>query len=315
MRNYIVDLSTNGSGLPAACSCFIVISDPSTPSESDYPPHSLPIISSIVSQILEHTEVPIASPILDTSLSTVPYHFLLSPASPISSSDIIPLSVARRSGALSPQDLVLVDLQIGKLLGQLHNGVQNEWFGVPSLEEPADPSYSWQETFTSLLESLLSEFEIKGIDLPYTEIRGYLSRAIGFFLFDDVDTPSLIWFTGSEDDIYVSLPSDAGSKNIGIAAILPNVGHAIWGDPLLESFFLPPNPSVAFQEAYTSSGGKQTVVFPRQKTKRLWYSLFLGLIVLRERGGVRKSDGIINETWALQLIEQSVKALSNAPCY
>ncbi|KAF4610336.1 hypothetical protein D9613_010639 [Agrocybe pediades] len=315
-RTYMIDLSPNNSST-APCSCFIVIAHPNPTNSPEYASHTLPLLSTIIHQILSRTDIPIAKPILDTSLSTVPFPFLLSPASPISSSTILPLSAARKAGLLSPEAQIRVDLQIGRLLGQLHGNVQNDWFGVPLLGSPDAPSddagYSWQETFTGLLESLLSEFEGKGRkDLPYQEIRGYLSRAIGSFLFDDADTPSLIWFTGSEDDIYISTESKSSSN--GIAAILPNVGHALWGDPLLESFFLPPNPSAAFQEGYLASGGKQTIVFPRQKTKRLWYSLFLGLVVLRERSG---SDGTssTNESAALELIKQSVRALSSAPNY
>jgi hypothetical protein len=50
------------------------------------------------------------------------------------------------------------------------------------------------------------------VDLPYEEIRQYLLRAVGVFLLDDVDVPPLVWFTASEDDIYV-LDATAGKKN------------------------------------------------------------------------------------------------------
>jgi hypothetical protein len=133
--------------------------------------------------------------------------------------------------------------------------------------------------------------------------------------------PSLVWFTGSEDDIYVFEAAPAGKKNGTIATVLPNFAHALWGDPLLETFFLPPAPSAAVLEGYTGSGGGQLIVFPRQKTKRLWYTIFLALIVLRECSQTSESDTTASEgevhsrEWAIDLLRNSLLALKDAPCY
>ncbi|KAF8901172.1 hypothetical protein CPB84DRAFT_1777945 [Gymnopilus junonius] len=240
----------------------------------------------------------------------------------------------------------MLELQIGRFLGRLHANVQNDYFGRirrRDAQDTEEESYSWQETFTVLLEALLWEAQSAGLDLPYEEIRSYLSRAISSFLFDDVDVPSLIWLTGSEEDVYIALPSSllpppsaafsSSSSTVptlttagGIAAILPNVTHAVWGDPLLETFFLPPAPSPVLKEAYTKSGGSDTLVFPRQRTKRMWYDLLLGLIVLRERDGFGASAlegeaGAQDEDrqrlikWALDLIQNTITTLSTAPTY
>ncbi|KIM43704.1 hypothetical protein M413DRAFT_387085 [Hebeloma cylindrosporum] len=325
-RTYILDLApANSRGEDIAlppCSCFLTIESPTTPSESEYRTNTLELVSHVLSLIRSNTDIPIPQSILDITLELVPFHFLLSPASPIASNEFIPLSIARKSGQLSLEETLLIDLQIGKFLGQLHSGVQNDWFGLPQLNEPKEPSYSWQEKFTLLLETLLSECQSREVDLPYEEIRRYLSRAIGFFLFDDVDVPSLVWLTGSEDDIYVFAPAQVqgspNGKESGIAAILPNVAHALWGDPLLETFFLPPAPSTAVLEGYTGSGGGHLNVFPRQKTKRLWYTVFLALVVLREReaaGLEIDSSGMPSREWAVNLIHDAVLTLKDAPCY
>lgn len=318
-KTYILDLAPayHGDTTPPSSSCFITIQHPSGGDPDAYHPNTLPEIHKVLSQIRSHTDIPIPDPILDTTQQLVPYDLLLCPPSPITSSNIIPLSVARKSGYLSAEDAAFVDLQIGRFLGQLHSGVQNNWFGLPRLVAPRKPSYSWQETFTLLLETLLSEFQSAGVDLPYEDIRRYLSRAIGFFLFDDVEVPSLIWLTGSEDDIYISLPSHPATKTRGIAAILPTAAHALWGDPLLESLFLPPAPSKAALEGYLGSGGSQLTAFPRQKTKRLWYTLFLALLVLKERRlpGLPNGDSEVTESWALDVVRESTERLANAACY
>lgn len=242
---------------------------------------------------------------------------------------MIPLSKVRASNLLTLRDLLLVDLQLGKFLGQLHSGVQNDWYGLalpPNNPPGPDPSYSWQETFTALLEGLLTDVgqTQEDVEIPVERIRGYLSRAIGSFLFDDVEVPSLIWFTGSEDDIYIALPTPAeaaavvaeaeaeagtpGGTGPMIVAILPNVAHALWGDPLLESFFMPPT-SAALGEGYKGGGGGPISVFPRQKTKRIWYSLFLALVVLNEQRGEEK------RAWAKETLRKCVEELEGAPCY
>ena len=326
-RTYILDLAPANSrpedSASQPCSCFLTIENPAQgPSESEYQPNNLPLVSQVLSRIRSNTDIPIPQSILDTTLELVSFHFLLSPASPIASNEFVPLSVARKSGLLSLEETLLIDLQIGKFLGQLHSGVQNDWFGLPQLKEPNDPSYSWQEVFTLLLETLLSECQSSEVDLPYENLRRYLSRAIGFFLFDDVDVPSLIWLTGSEDDIYIFSPSQVqtspNGKKSGIAAILPNVAHALWGDPLLETFFLPPAPSTAVLEGYTGSGGGYLNIFPRQKTKRMWYTVFLALVVLRERESTDPeidAGGMPSREWAIDLIQNVVLTLKDSPCY
>lgn len=311
-RTYVVDLAPSAHNSPSA-SCFVVLKSPTVPGPLDsYFPNALPVVHKLLSQIHSNTDIPIADPILDTTHTLLPYDILFCPPSPITSGNIVSLAAARKSGLLTAQDAALVDLQIGAFFGQLHSRVQNDWFGAPQLAEPPDPSYSWQETFAVLLETLLAELEAAGAALPYVDIRRHLARAIAFFLFDDVEVPSLVWLTGSEDDVYIALPSHPATKSHGIAAILPNAAHALWGDPLLESFFLPPAPSAAVLEGYIGSGGAPLIVFPRQKTKRIWYSLFLGLLTLKER---RSSPVEMDQQPALDLIQKSVEALADAPLY
>jgi hypothetical protein len=226
-----------------------------------------------------------------------------------------------------------VDLMLGKFLGELHSQCQNDWFGLVKAEGEGDDGstdstkYSWQETFSMLFETVLSDIETQGgqasVGIPFYNIRLYYTRAIGSFLFDDVQVPSLVWFTGSEDDIYISPPQLNKSDRAGLAAILPNTSHALWGDPLLETFFMEEK-SEAFMEAYKESGGEELIYLPRHKTKRLWYTLFLALIVLRERGSKRSSTldnaelsapSDFDAAWAKQTIVECTEALKDAPCY
>jgi hypothetical protein len=305
---------------------------------------------------------------IDTSLSLLSYHYIISPLHPFSSSNIVSLAAARKSRKLAPDALMNIELRLGHFFGQLHSQVQNEWFGMPVIpsespkstlglpglsialnKPPHETGYSWQETFTALLEDLLGKLESEDSKsgssptVPYGEVRKYLSRAIGSFLFDDVEVPSLVWFTGSEEDVFIIDPSidqaQADQANWkgpapgSIAAVMPSVTHAIWGDPLLETIMLGSldeegkysgKPSQAFMEGYRAGGGQNLVVFPRHKTKRLWYSVFVALLTLvggvKDRGTNEENsekERVVREkkAWAREVLIKNVDLLRDAPCY
>ncbi|KAG5719087.1 hypothetical protein E4T56_gene2121 [Termitomyces sp. T112] len=333
-KTYVADLIRRGDTSTANSSCFITIARPNPSTQGAYYQNPLPIVAKLLTMIHTKTAIPIREFTLDTSQSIVPFQYLLSPPLPFPSTSIVSLPIARASGILSRKAELSIDLLLGAFLGQLHSGVQNDWYGQPTLENspspPTDTGYSWQETFTGLFEGVLGQVEedeaAYGITLPYADIRLYFSRAIGSFLFDDVEVPSLVWFTGSEYDIYLTLHSSTTSEPGTIAAILPNIAHAIWGDPLLEALMMGPEdrmaqgegPSSAFMEGYKDGGGGPVLVFTRQKTKRIWYSIFLALVVLTKYGPNREGEGLWitkKRQWARAALGKAVLALKDAPCY
>lgn len=281
-----------------------------TPSDSEYRLNSIPTIAHLLTVVASQLSIPFpALHRLDISLTLLPYHYLLLSSPPPGS---IVLSDARKSKKFTPEEDARIDLQLGLYLRQLHS-IQNDWFGIPQPigTEPLEPSYSWQESFTLLLETILMELESRGLDpeIPFEKIRRHLSRAIGFFLFDDVEVPSLIGFTLSNEDVLVSLPSASTADGPHIVS-LPILTHALWADPMLETLFMPPGPSQALLEAYTDGGGP-LILFPRQRTKRIWYTLFLAGVVLVE--GVR--EDLEKVKWATELIRDCVEKLKDAPYY
>ncbi|KAF9044451.1 hypothetical protein BJ165DRAFT_1329000, partial [Panaeolus papilionaceus] len=296
---YILDISITTQHSTSAAtklSSFLIISaDSQDKSQDEYPTNNLETIAHILKQVQKHTSISFSfspgpsptEPILDTSLTLLPFSFLLlPPTSRVPGETAINLTEARSSGALSQKQLLTIDLRLGQMFGELHSNLQNDWFGLPlpGGKEPSEPSYSWQETFTLLLETVIEDLEksTAPLEIPYTLVRSLLSRAIGSFLFDDAEVPSLTLFTQSEDDVYVLLSLGENNSSSLHITLVPNLTRALFGDPLLESLFFSPGPSDAFWEGYRGAGGEPLVVIPRQKTKRLWYDLFLGLVALRE---------------------------------
>ncbi|KAJ7472315.1 hypothetical protein B0H11DRAFT_2038524 [Mycena galericulata] len=308
LTTYLLDLAISSNAEPTHSS-FLVVSDARPAGSSElYSANSLTIFPALISSIRSNTSIPIPDPILDTSHALLPYTYLITPIYPLTSLNLISLAQARTARLLTAEQQALIDLQLGQYLGELHKGAQNDWFGLPAPAAPADPSYDWQETFTALLESLLDDVPATA-NLPLTELRAALARAIAAFLFADVEVPSLVWFTGSADDVFLAF-TPAGE--FSAFAILPAVAHALWGDPLLETFFV--DASEAFWEGYRGGRGAEEgalIVFPRQRTKRVWYDVFLALVVLRERRGVEDEKA----KWAEESLRKSVELLKDAPCY
>lgn len=221
----------------------------------------------------------------------------------------MPLSLARAQGALSARQALLLDLRAGALLRSLH-AVQNDWFGLPA--QAQDALFSWQEAFTGLLEGLLDTAAARGVPLAYADVRRCLARAIGAFLFDDCEVPSLVSFAGDADAIFVDVEAagagQAEDAEVPVTAFL-SFSHALWGDPLLETLFL--DPSAALTEGY----GGSPIVFARQKTKRLWYTLFLALMVVVQAARDGKGAHDDKVEWARHTLDGCVLKLKDAPCY
>jgi hypothetical protein len=206
---------------------------------------------------------------------------------------------------LTPQQVASLDLRFGVALRTMHN-LQSEWCGPPPLEK--EGLYSWQEAFTLLVEETLSAAESAGIASAddVTALRGYLARGIGAFLFDDVEVPSLVALTTGAESVFVA---DVDGEP-QLALLLPSLAHLLYGDPLLDRAFSPSEvPSRALLEGY---GTPPPIVFARQRTKRMWYDLYLGLVALL---GARRIGHDQSMDWAVRLVDQSRVLIKDAPCY
>jgi len=291
-------------------SYILKVSPPPASLNPIYAPNTLSIEHSLVQLFAKHDDIPhCQAHAIDTTLAVIPYHYLL-----LSHPKGVSLAHAKQSGKLTDRQSLLLDLRIGSHLKKVHDTFQNDWFGLPSQEK--EELYNWQEAFTWLLESLLHEAQEDGENIPYEELRKYLSRAIGFFLFDDCEVPSLVSFLGNDESIIVDFDPSSPSEEdeIQITSLVP-LSHALWGDPLLETLFL--EPSRAFLEGY----GQTLTIFPRHKTKRLWYTLFLALVILVQENRATKvgdtfcEQGGEKSKWAREMLEKCVEKLKDAPCY
>ncbi|KAH6911578.1 hypothetical protein BKA70DRAFT_1219709 [Coprinopsis sp. MPI-PUGE-AT-0042] len=369
---YILDIERSANGHTLKQICFVTIASPNTSVSSSVGriyTLSLKTIHNLLKRVHCHTSIPGSKTTLDTSRSTIPYDILLSApvtvASATSQTQVV-TSLSTHSPLLPAQTLHRVHVTLGTHLAELHTGVQNSWFGVPDLGERGGPnSTSWQETFVNLFESVVQFVKEKEAEagvgfgrkrsvsvvvedglfmeeedegdkpLPYREMQLYMSRAIAFYLFDDIKVPSLVWLTGNEEDVYISAPTSEAaeshlpSTDAEVIAFLPSFSHALWGDPLLETLFKelcsPPSsrpPTLeGLMEGYTSTGSLPLISLSRHRTKRLWYTVYLCLVVLGESystlspTAVPDLSGIAleNAKWARRTVIRCIRALKDSP--
>jgi hypothetical protein len=216
---------------------------------------------SILSEITRRSNVPVPQVLAsDTTKALVDFDYLLLPH---------PSPAALPTRTLTAPE----ERAFGQQLRKIH-AIDNDWFGVPG--EPSDVT-SWEEAFTVLLEALLDKTMTDELweTVKIEHIRGALSRAIGFFLFDDVEVPSLVWLTGDElSAMEVEVNGESKLTFLGFA-------HAVWGDPRMERVFMDEIKDV--QEGYD----KNLFLLPRQRIKGVWYSLFYALLTIAESEDVR----------------------------
>ena len=251
--------------------------------------------------------LPFPIPIALNADAPRPYILARLPALLPPSAQLKQLSAVR--GALLPEQAASLDLRFGVALRAQHN-LQSEWCGPPPLE--SEGLYSWQETFERLIDEAFAAAESAGDIFASAEdvaaLRRCLARAIGAFLFDDVEVPSLVALTIGAESVFVADTDDGGEPRL--ALLLPSFAHLLYGDPLLERAFSPSEaPSRALLEGY---GSPPPIVFARQRTKRMWYDLYLGLVVLL---GTRRVGSDQNVDWATQLVEHNRVLIRDAPCY
>lgn len=219
---------------------------------------------SILSQIAQRSDVPILRVLVsDVTKTIVDFDYLLLPHPS-------PAALPTRT-LTSPEEQTF-----GRQLRKIH-AIDNDWFGVPG--EPSDV-ISWEEAFTLLLEGLLDKTETDQLweSVKMERIRGALSRAIGFFLFDDVEVPSLVWLTG--DELSAMEVEENGESRLTFLGF----AHAVWGDPRMEHVFMDEIKDI--QDGYDEN----LFLLPRQRIKWVWYSLFYSLLMVAESEDVRRVE-------------------------
>lgn len=150
-------------------------------------------------------------------------------------------------------------------------------------------------------------------------LRLALGRAFAFYVFDDVEVPSLVLSPTLDwaqrfffDSTFSSSAMSTHSQPCTVISpeiTFVGLDSALWGDPLMEGAlaqYLEASPNVV--EGY----GGSLMQFPRQETKRLWYIVYAAsmslLTAVRERDHHRAIEAEV-------ILKELAEKLKTAPCY
>jgi hypothetical protein len=186
---------------------------------------------------------------------------------------------------------------------------------------------SWQDAFLLMLEEALdgafpagtTDANAAADAARAAAVRALLVRALGAFVFEDVEWPHLAACVpdASTDVLLTSAPDDPAGA-LEIACALPvGLPRARWGDPLLDRALRgPPAPSGAFLAGYT--GADDTLVpRARERAKALWYRVLDAAVVLADAraAGAESADGGHEAERARREIDECVARLREIPVY
>jgi hypothetical protein len=222
----------------------------------------------------------------------------------------------RTTGSLTPAQRAQLDAQAGAFLRRLH-AVDHDWYGRADAPAAAR-ALSWQDAFVLLLEEALEALAPE-TSLDVTRARRLLGRAIGAYLFDDVDVPALVALAGAPASFLVGDGDgdDEGGASSGaprvVCALATGLARALWGEPLFEQMLA--RPSEALLRGYLD-GRQGLMQFARQRTKMRWYRVYhavLGLVEAR-RAGVG-ADLVEEVAEAREEVERLLEEIESSPCY
>jgi aminoglycoside phosphotransferase (APT) family kinase protein len=180
--------------------------------------------------------------------------------------DGLPLHRAREM--LAPEVAAAIDRETGRLLRQV-NGIRGPAFGY--LARPAPPSQPWRDTFSAMIDGVLTdgrELDV-ALPLPYDDIRQRVMDA-GDAL-DEVTEPRLVHWDLWDGNIRVD---PATGRINGVF----DFERALWGDPLLEVNFGVFRDSAEFDAGY----GMEMLATRAQQRRRCLYNIYLFLIMVVE---------------------------------
>ena len=175
--------------------------------------------------------------------------------------------------------------QLGQLTAHI-NSYHNHTFGYYALE----PKFSsWMEAVRVMFTMLFQDADTFDIDLPIglAEVDTWLT--LHQRTFSEITLPRLVHWDLWQGNVFVDME---GNGNVPTICGLIDFERVYWGDPLGEAFFRKGG-NTAFIQGY----GQPMLATESQRTRNLFYDLYLYIIMIVEDGPRQYSDrGVVN--WA-----------------
>lgn len=195
---------------------------------------------------------------------------------------------------LSPESNANIERQLGATLTAI-NSFEGQTFGYWGQAQKFD---RWFDCFENMLTMLFDDARRYATNLPVTEIEVLNLLQKNRSLFDTVKVPRLVHWDLWPGNIIIG----GDRPEPGIVGVL-DFERVFWGDPVAEFSF-----GHGDREAFNRGYGRDLLASEEAMRRRLFYDLYLHLIMVIEDGPRDYDDkGLIN--WAREQLVSDLKNL------
>jgi aminoglycoside phosphotransferase (APT) family kinase protein len=196
---------------------------------------------------------------------------------------------------LSVEQNNAIEYQLGQITAHI-NSFENSSFGYYAYGREFD---NWTEAFHWMCSLLFADARRYGIALKLSEQDFYAQFDKHRAIFEQVTRPRLVHWDLWAGNIFITFNADE-PKISGIV----DFERALWGDPLMESYL----GRLRGIPHYLAGYGQDPLATRAQRLRRIFYNIYLDLIMIIE-DGPRQFDDKRSVEWAQERLRRDIKML------
>ena len=169
---------------------------------------------------------------------------------------------------LTAEEQANIQREMGRMAREIST-LTNPAFGYYARSEK--PGVTWRDCFAHMLQDILQdgmEMDVT-LPMPYADLFSHLEKH--FDSLDEITTPRLVHWDLWDGNVFV----DPLTRKV---TGLIDFERSLWGDPLIEVFFMDMDAQGACSQGYN----EDMLSLPAQRTRRLLYNAYLFLIMIIE---------------------------------
>ncbi len=196
---------------------------------------------------------------------------------------------------LSPEQNNIIEYQLGQITARI-NAFEGTSFGYYASGPEFD---NWPDAFHWMCASLYADARRFQIALELSEREFFDKFAEHHAIFASVTRPQLVHWDLWAGNIFITYNEDT-PKIEGIV----DFERVLWGDPLMEAY---PGRLHGIDN-YLAGYGQDILAAPSQRLRRIFYNIYLDLIMIVE-DGPRQYDDKGSVKWAQECLHRNIKML------
>ncbi len=196
---------------------------------------------------------------------------------------------------LSPDQNNSIEYQLGQITAHI-NAIEGSSFGYYAFGHDFD---KWPDAFHWMCTNLFEDARRYQIELELTAQEFFDAFDEHHAIFSEITRPQLVHWDLWAGNIFITI-TDHAPKIEGIV----DFERALWGDPLMESYL----GRLRGIPHYIAGYGTDILATPAQRLRRIFYNIYLHLIMIIE-DGPRQFDDKGSVKWAQERLREDIKML------